>query len=270
MITFKSYIQENQIFSLPTEDYSDLILKVKKRELVPIWRGFGKMNIPYEEDVIVFDPTNLVRKSANTNNFYNLYISEIDPNWKNFPPRNKSLICSFNMKEASTYSNSPENLAMIIPLNLKEKIGICPKEDFWISFPKIVKAFHEVPLEFTLNQFNEVITKLITLVLSFDDFNTKETFSSKENLLNTLKELEQKIQTEGDKLEQFIQENTNFHVCILFEHFKKYGVLNGLKYLFDPDDNGFQVMEYKNIPKSYIDSEIECWVSSKCLIVRNK
>lgn len=40
MKTFQSYLTENSIFSLPTKDYSDLIQKVKNKELVPIWRGF--------------------------------------------------------------------------------------------------------------------------------------------------------------------------------------------------------------------------------------
>ncbi len=268
MKTFQSYLTENSIFSLPTKDYSDLIQKVKNKDFVPIWRGFGKMNIPFDENVIVFDPTNLIRRSANTINFYNLYLSEIDSNWKKFPPRNKSLICSFNKNEASYYANEKRNIILVIPLNLDENIGICPEEDFWVSFPTIYELFgFSEKFEFGLNQFNELITNLITLTLSFDDFNTRNTFETKENLLNTLKELEEKIQKDKD-LEEFIK--TKGHkIQILFQFFKKNGVLNGLKILFDPSTNGFQLMKYKDIPKTYIDAPKECWLSGKCLLVRS-
>jgi hypothetical protein len=269
MKTFQSYLTENSIFSLPTKDYSDLIQKVKNKELVPIWRGFGKMSIPYEDDIVVFDPTHLVRRSANTINFYNLYLSEIDPNWKTWPPRNKSLICTFNKNDAAYYAKDKENIILIIPLNQNEKIGICPEEDFWLSFSKILNLFNfEDKFYFTLNQFNEVMMNLITAILSFDEFEEKQTFYNKEKLLNVLTEMEEKINSEGDDIEDFLQMKRD-NRYILFKFFRENGVLNGLKKLFDPQANGFKLLKYKDITKEYINAKQECWVSGKCLLVRS-
>lgn len=251
------------------EKYIDLVHKSKK--IPTIYRGFASM-VSYgfaDNRIVLFDPTNFKRKSLNTANIYNLYLSEIDPNWKKFPPRNKSLSCSFNKIEASYYTQEKKNLFLVIPLNLNENIGICPEEDFWISFSKITKLFNLEKLDFDLNLFNQLVANLITYSLGFDDFNSREIFYKKENLLSVLKEMEEKIQNDPE-LENFVNEVGNNKHKILFEFFKKHGVLNGLKILFDPEENGFELTPYQNIPKSYINVKKECWISGKCLLVRSK
>lgn len=103
-----------------------------------IFRGVTKS---FDQGLV--DPTVGVRKSTSYLNpiaklsknnrigdsIFNIIMSE-HPSWKDFPPRNKSLVCTTNYSEAKFYSNT---IYAIIPFN-ENRFGVCPDSDLWSSF----------------------------------------------------------------------------------------------------------------------------------------
>ena len=95
---------------------------LEKRE---IFRGVsGSAAYPYW----IVQPGKSQRVSRNTSNFYTGLIDGL-PSWKNYPKRSRSIICSNNYDGAHSFGN----VLRVFPKN-GAKIGICPAEDFWMSF----------------------------------------------------------------------------------------------------------------------------------------
>ena len=112
------------------------------------YRGVeGRLLQPY-----FIDPSKSERKSANTSNFYTLWIDN-SKKWADYPKRSKSLICTTQAQTAAGYGTS----YMMIPYD-GAKIGVCPSYDMWESFPN---AMSDVGL-YTLNEFNDYIWNITT------------------------------------------------------------------------------------------------------------
>ena len=68
------------------------------------------------------------RRSANTYNFYTLFI-DAHPNWKKYPKRARSFICSTSYGTADGFGE----VSLVFPAD-DNLIGICPDSDLWSSF----------------------------------------------------------------------------------------------------------------------------------------
>lgn len=71
------------------------------------------------------------RKSANVYNWYTL-IMDNTPEWRDFPARSASVICTSDPIASSDYGVTFQVLPFGDPI-----IGICPTEDIWFSFPRL-------------------------------------------------------------------------------------------------------------------------------------
>lgn len=76
------------------------------------------------------DPSLIERASANTYNYYTILFSNL-PNWKAYPKRSRSLICSTSYQKAKSYA-AGNNPFLVMPFD-GARIGICPTEDIWTS-----------------------------------------------------------------------------------------------------------------------------------------
>jgi hypothetical protein len=90
-----------------------------------IWRGIQR-SVPY---YLIKPLSNDLRPSRNTENYYTLIINN-DTRWRGFPKR--QIICSTNRVESTGYGNA----YVVFPFD-GAKIGVCPKDDMWISFEGI-------------------------------------------------------------------------------------------------------------------------------------
>jgi len=80
-----------------------------------------------------------IRLSQDTNNLYNMLISEILPSWAGWPRRNRSTICHTSYTEAEFYYNrskTSSSIFFVIPEN-NAKLVVCQHTDIWMSFKKI-------------------------------------------------------------------------------------------------------------------------------------
>lgn len=269
------------IFEEVTSDYegiskenADNILKseasnFKPQQLVYTYLPEADME---EKDFAKVDPKNLPK---NYDGKYHEIIMDNLLRWKEFPKRGKGVVCFANKeleKEGIPFVAIPFNGA---------KIGVCPKGDILDSF-----SFVSINLGIKFKNFDN------TLKILFNIFNNPEgTFESKSKklTLHDLQPYDADYKTFRQALntvdEQFFSENgkrtlddiknnpynkeTQNNVISLIEYItaKKEKVLNIIDRLFDPFENGFQVLSFENFILGE-NKDKEVWFDSNCLLVK--
>lgn len=94
-----------------------------------IFRG-----IKSEEPVLLLNSQDKLRNSSGSYDWY-MQVMKDDPDWKNYPDRSYSFICSTSMEEARSYGK----VYSVIPLDKNQVFGIAPDADFWYAFPELKK-----------------------------------------------------------------------------------------------------------------------------------
>lgn len=210
-----------------------------------IYRG-----VKTKEDII-YSYRKVERKAANTTNYVNLLVSNL-PNWKAFPPRNRSQICSGSYSYASSYAYG--DVYVVLPFD-NARIGICPSTDFF-DFGRL-----DVP------HINRFLVRLYLLATK------KELPQEKEPFFAALAELDT-ILTK-DKIIEYMNADLDRDEFLLVQRtFIKYSkqflkdqsFSENLEEWMDPDRNDFRVTTmsaYKSTPN-------EVWTDAPILLVREK
>lgn len=86
--------------------------------------------------IFFIDPKKSSRTSKETNSFYTHWISD-SPLWRDYPPRNKSVIGSFSHTIASDYGSL---IFLVVPIN-GSRFAIVSDKDAWSSFPHTFSFF---------------------------------------------------------------------------------------------------------------------------------
>jgi hypothetical protein len=191
-------------------------------------RGFDK---PY----FAMDPSKIQRESDNTTNFYTQYLSNYSPNWKTFPPRDRSIICSSTKNYASTYGT----LYIVFPEN-GSTIGICSGQDFWESFERGAGID-------SMGRFAKIMSSAFNLTkLPMEKF-----------LAAKLKQ----VSYMGWGYSEYLSNN---------EYFRKYSpdttIGEALEDLLDPNKNGFKMITTSDLVSMPDNKEV--WTSGRCILVK--
>ncbi|VVC05805.1 Uncharacterised protein [uncultured archaeon] len=186
-----------------------------------------------------------IRKSQNTSNYYTLLLSNL-PNWKNFPPRSQSLICSTSYRKAQTYGN----VFIVLPFD-GAKIGVCPDSD--IFFTKNYDYYSNLDIV-DLNNF--------WASLDFNDF----------DYLWFLRQFENNyMEIIGILLNGQSVLGNSYAASELGEqmkgapHHTKEDKLKFLMNLYDPEKNGFILSSVDKLP---IGENNEVWTDSESYLLR--
>jgi hypothetical protein len=215
-----------------------------------IYRG-----MPGETKVGISDTNGLNRKSANSLNYYTIWIDN-NPAWKEYPKRSKSFICSTNLTTASSYGN--DNTFLIIPAD-NAKIGICPEYDLWMSFKYLFKKMGMGNYS-TLDNFNS----WIHLVMKLDSEETEEFKNAQMDykaLVKCLKKVTLKNLTKNLTRKKDFE-----HFLLAFERSGCDNLFDLMQLGFNPLQNGFDVetgATYKNPGPSK-----EVWIQGTCGILK--
>lgn len=160
----KSYLTEGR-----TKIINELqfINDVKKRcsQIVDTYKKTNWTNIYYRGISDEFNsafgfvqPSKFKRESAwATRNTYTLIIDNLS-SWKKYPKRSKSIIMTTDRSDAQ--GRAGNNIPYIcFPIN-GSKIGICPEDDIWDSFPRLFSRFDIS----NLNHFNHIMGQFATYI----------------------------------------------------------------------------------------------------------
>jgi hypothetical protein len=112
-----------------------------------IWRGFLKSS-GAGGDIMFGDSRGFVRKSANTSNWYNMFIDN-SPKWKAYPPRLSSYICTTSPGYADSYGK----VYLVLPAD-DAQLGLTPATDMWFSFDYSLYQFGHIE---DISHFQDVI-----------------------------------------------------------------------------------------------------------------
>jgi hypothetical protein len=119
------YETPQRSISLSKEKAIELLKNCKNSLKSTLWRGYGK---EMADEYLFIDPSKSVRVSANTANYYTLFMDN-DPSWKAFPKRSRSIIGATNLERINHWPT----IYRVYPYN-GAKIGVCPSDDIWTSF----------------------------------------------------------------------------------------------------------------------------------------
>lgn len=233
-----SDIEPTKFIAALKENCSDA-LSGMKNNMGYIFKGIPGM----KKEFFLYDSSTVERTSANTNNFYTLFMSKYSPEWAKLPPRNKSVICSSSYEMARGYGTPFQ----IFPFN-GTKIGVCPEDDLWMSFGKSgIKD---------LSDFNDQMAVLMTRI-----FANRDTFSYFD-----VKKINVVI---ANNIEQFlkmtIDSETMPKMPQWFTPFIGKTVGEAVNALLSP--KYFKLLNTRSYFSEIIENK-EVWFSGKCIIVR--
>lgn len=188
------------------------------------FRGIHKVR----GDYLLFKSGNTERKSANTSNYYTLLLDNL-PNWKKFPKRSKSIICSSGIQKALDYGHVYD----VYPYD-SATVAVCPKDDLWSCFSDVG----------TLVGFNSFL----------DSFFRSEPKSYSEMLLIL----------END--EHFIpRAKSRFNLSPRADSkLEEYDIEGAFADIFDPRSNGFKL--YRGFQK--ITRDVEIWTDGPAILLK--
>ena len=190
------------------------------------------------------EPSKHKRKSANTSNVYTMILDN-HPDWKKYPKRSESIICTNNL--AGAYGR-----AYVVFTKDRSNYGVCSSSDMWDSFTKGLKGRW-------LDSFNEEIV-MITERLAMDSDRVKKIVNGSD--YNKLKEM---------------FEEMDIHIYNGDIDLNKWGFPWTEKYhgdflalvwgVLDPDLNGFyQTRDPMKLPKYDVGSR-ELWTDGDAYMV---
>lgn len=245
-------LNEGRTKPLSMSEMGDILLKHCKdyvhnhKSWFPLWRG--RKNPSY--DIGYVDPTLIKRSSRDNQDYYNLILDNA-PNWRNYPKRSQSLICTTQKSNAKTYGE----VFFVIPFD-NPTIGVCPQFDLWWSFPRLkhVGIRNLEDLETFLEHINYLCFGGLGSALQLDD-------SSYNSLVRDLERINQKKEILKKKRDEWFYLSLKPAFNNYLESDKS--LLEWLMELLDPDKNGFKIVnDPRNIPL-----EVEAWTDSKAILV---
>lgn len=238
----------DRVFSSWCRNNAQKVLKNYK----PIYRGFDAPAVG------IIDTNGMNRKSANTKNYYTLWMDNYVA-WKNYPKRSKSLICA----TSSIISEDFGEVQLIIPAD-KNKIGICSDYDLWFSFEELSKAYgHNGNLEHLMDDISKIFYTLYSASIAKS---AGDNFHVLEKCLKdaTLTKMKEEVEIEDTTPEKFKSESKSaIGICENKGYDSLYELFGAL---LVPEGNGFNettgaVWGTANFPKR------EVWVQGECVTV---
>jgi len=229
-------LTEQEAIDIINKNCSDILNKYKKHPDWKIYRG-----LELSPSYIFTDPSKgLPRYSrGNIENYYTLLIDNL-PNWKKYPKRSRSIICTNSIQEAESYGD----VYIVFPFN-NANFGVCSKSDVWISFLSTIGN-----LRIFVNNLNKVL-KATTQLINYDkDWKTltKAFKISEDNIKNNNFNYNTLSQMKIKWVDELLIGNSYLNI------FKKY---------MDPNKNNFGLTkDPTNITKNR-----EIWTDSKCVLV---
>ena len=215
-----------------------------------LFRGF-------ESDTLfgMKDTNQFTRKSANTENYYTLWMDSSHA-WKDYPRRSKSYVCSSAAGTADVFGSVH---FVLVPDDLK--VGVCPSNDLWAAFRPEIDSLDDLML-------------LVTTV--FRELNIKAPDSSDE-LMNALEDasvdrlqkVERKLDIELKRTStpDSLKWGSRSRLQRMVEQLKKEGASNLYEYfskVINPQRYSFELQEGGNLQ---FPANREAWVQGKVGLV---
>lgn len=217
-----------------------------------VYRGYYSGGESYN----VISPNTKRRKSRNSKNHYNLWMSE-HSSWLSYPPRNRSIICTTDNNYAR---NGWTDIALVVPKD-GARWGVCSSHDLWWSFSR---GISEVTGKGhgNLKEFFSVLEYLVSLITKKS--NDGMDYDSYPEMISDLKE-KQKILQEKPELLSYLPSRPDIHLIVEWLSKNDFDFIKIFEVVFEPKKNGFRrSTDYMDVSEEH---NREVWTDSDCLLV---
>jgi len=206
-----------------------------------------RRGISMEYDFFYSKP--VTRLSRDCRNYYTL-IMDNAPEWKDYPKRSKSFICSLGDARMGG------NIFNVIPLD-GSKWGIASSDDIYDSFEKGLSRMGFKGY----TSMSEIMTTFYTIAEKYYGIEVSD--SNWAQFKKDLKKIEKIAKTK--ELEIYF----DFDIYINMDKniMKSQNILKSLIDIINPIDNNFTFCEYSELSK--IHRGDECWTDSPCVFIKN-
>jgi len=207
-----------------------------------------------------FKATPIERISRDNANYYTILIDNSE-NWKNYPKRSKSFICSmmyekYNVNDLKiSNDNSGSRTELLVIPNDNSIFGICPADDIYYSFERF-KIYR-----YSLAEF-------------FDDMNKLSIFFNLGGISDdNIDDMKKDIRKLQDQLYNKANEKyiPYFNLNSFYKFISDYpgeDIFELLEKLMSPDINHFKLQKYTEMK---INSEqVEVWTDSPCIFINGE
>ena len=213
-----------------------------------IYRGVSQA----DNKIYLVNPSKHVRKSRNTINFYTMFLDN-DPQWSMYPKRSQALVCSSSPNYAEGFG-----LLFAVLLENGAHIGVCSRQDFWISFPVIRQTFSDTGYP-DMNDLNRAVAWLCETFLG-EKLNTDNVQIMMDQLDRITKSVREKTPDELKLLDLMWSPIGKK----LIEMMKKESLTATLRNLYNPKKNDFELQTIENFDAPV---EREVWSSDLAFMV---
>jgi hypothetical protein len=236
---------------LSIKETLDKLLKVYSKEDIGniLRKRFGliRADKANPKKCYISSPSKNIRVSPFAkNNYYNLFFSNNEA-WSKYPVRNKSLICGSNTEMISGRAGDE---FILIPLNPKSNIGICPSDDIWTSFKSLKHS--------DLAYFTTFIKGFMTVLVMKEPERFKKIPSDTD--YTEFKSFLDLITI--DDLKKYATDNKMFYQGFSDKNF--YEILTDM---FNPDKNGFKLMPFDRYISFDSRPDEELWIGDDCIMI---
>lgn len=211
----------------------------------PIYRGIQA----YETDYLYVDPSkSSPRMSPYADyNYYNMLLSNL-PSWKDYPPRDKSLICTTSYDNAEHRQNGDFPLR-VLPVD-GSKIGVCNECDIWEGFKITVRS--------SMQGFNRAMYELF-------DRNGVKTRNT-DMIYSTFVKACNEIDKVRDTGEHDLDIGNNWHNKEWIIDYKdaESKLIDFLDFLLSPGENYFRLVT----TGATIPNDREVWTDGESILIR--
>ncbi len=236
----------------------DEALNLLQRNCKQALKAYEKGNRIYRgtrsrESYLYYDPksASTPRRSKNTDNYYTM-IMDNAPQWKRYPKRSESLICTTNINTAMAYGYGAYS---VFPYD-GATIGVAPESDLWFSFGSIIHS--------NLDTWNTVLKRV------FDISGIPLSDTSYSKMVDSFTKFDTKMKS-AENIKQVMTELEGVFMYNHLEWMRKYDPEKGLlkhiqENVLSPTKNDFRISSVDKVD----DSAREVWTDSKCILVIHK
>lgn len=247
------FINEGRGKILTKDNTIKLLKKHCKRAIASYNRGdILYRGSPAEGEYLYYDTSNSPpRRSRNTSNYYT-YIIDNAPQWKSYPKRSMSLICTTSPVKARGYGETYN----VFPYD-SAPIGMVTSNDFWDGFtPMLGKGMD-------LNHLNWALESLFNTAMI--DLNDESYY----DMVESFKEFDDMIFNgpyDADDMFLKILRGSSERVGWTDGYLDTKDMLKFLQNLLAPANNGVRLLSIGDKLKC---KKCECWTSYKSILVRS-
>jgi hypothetical protein len=247
------------------EDFAELLKNNCRKFIDCIKKSNDEYNLLFRKmkssgDYILSNPKSSSSERIayfSSTNYHNLLISNLE-SWKDWPVRNKSIVCSSYFRAYShDRGRSDKSLYLVIPFD-NVKIATGDKNDFWQCFQMLPND-----VEFKMSKYSSPTERsLLPYWIS--------------KLVEELGGDEFELNTDWQKLKYFLDSSNvdlvvdKFFSVKGFQYDRNLTLTENINDLLDPVKNNFKIGDITETINLYKErnSELESWFEDECLMIK--